>query len=136
MRFFGFGLTDEEFIKSIRRFNRMRRTFGLVLLFAALLLVVFGGWVMSSLITQGLELSSDFAKVNHPSASQMQAMGDNASFISGLWIGFLCGKASLTGGALLGIGVMMVVFKDRKARMLLSCWDQAHPAPAVPPATL
>jgi hypothetical protein len=115
-------LTDEEFIARVRTWQTARRYVGAALCVLGIVVAVVCGWWGKQLCDQALE-SDPVRIIEQPNEQDVQVLVDETRFYSGLILGFAVGQG-LWSGALLAItGFGLLVFTDRKSRLLLDCWD-------------
>ena len=128
-------ITDEEFVARVRRWHRLRRLCGALLLLVG---VAFGIVMLiwgQRLSHRSLDLINSLVEVDNPSAEQRQQLADASLFHMGLFLGSAISTGVLAGGMAAGTGLSLVVGTDRKNRLLLDCWDERR-GPLPPPASV
>ena len=125
-------ITDEEFVERVRRWHRLRRLWGALLLLVGVaftvVMVIWG----QRLSDRSLDLINTLAELDNPSAEQREQRTETSCFYIGLGLGSMIMGGILAGGMGAGAGLALLVGSDRKDRLLLDCWDERRGAPAHP----
>lgn len=118
-----FTPTDERVIESARKAQRYRRAWGALCVVIGLIGIALVAYWVHDLQAQSLAVFNELAKATQPTTQQAAQAIDQARFSSGFSLGFIA-AAGFTGAVeCLALGLVWILVRNRKDRLLLQCWD-------------
>ncbi|GEM_PF-2927059 len=124
-----FKLTDGQVIERVRKAQRIRRPLGAFFLCAGLIGAALLGYWMHYLYAQLHTMLNELVATPHPTTQQMDKAMHETQFAVGFNFGFLAAIVWISIVQFLGLGVGWLLFRNRKDRLLLQCWDRQPPTP-------
>ena len=118
-----FTLSDAQVIERVRRVRRYRRPLGLLFVAVGLAGIVSYAYLFYYFQAQSSAYFDEFARVTQPAPRQVAQSIDEARLDTRFGLGLLLGSG-ISGAVEFGVlGLVWILCRSRKDRLLLQCWD-------------
>lgn len=118
-----FTSSDEQVIARVRWAQRYRRPLGVLCVVVGLTGIALVAYWVHDLQAQSTALFNELARAPQPTTQQVAQSIDQARFSSGFSLGFIA-AAGFAGAVECAVfGLVWILVRNRKDRLLLQCWD-------------